>query len=68
MPVSTKIPVPMITPMPKMVRSQADRSFLSLCSDSSVSLIDCSIDFVRSTPMSASSPLAVSVQYPIKEA
>jgi hypothetical protein len=51
MPVSTKIPVPMITPMPKTVRSQADSSFLSRCSGSSVSWIDCSIDLVRSTSM-----------------
>jgi hypothetical protein len=51
MPVSTKMPVPMMTPMPKTVRSQADRSFLSLCWDSSVSRIDCSIDFVRSPPV-----------------
>jgi hypothetical protein len=46
-----------MTPIPKTVRSQAERSFLSLCSDSSVSRIDCSIDFVRSTPIAiASSP------------
>src|SRR5919107_3980008 len=45
------MPVPMMTPMPNTVRSQADSSFLSLCSDSSVSRIDCSIDLVRSTPM-----------------
>jgi hypothetical protein len=33
---------------------------LSLCSDSSVSRIDCSIDFVRSTPIAIASlpPLA----------
>src|SRR5687768_9189872 len=55
-PVSTKMPVPMMTPIPNTVRSQADRSFLSWCSDSSVSLIDCSIDLVHSTPMSPSPP------------
>jgi hypothetical protein len=66
-PVRTKMPVPMMTPMPKTVRSQADRSFLSLCSDSSVSRIDCSIDLVRSTLIGR---LLVtrraSVRYPVK--
>ena len=54
LPVSTKMPVPMMTPTPKTVRSQADRLFLSLCSGSSVSLIDCSTDLVRNSCMSAS--------------
>jgi hypothetical protein len=57
MPVSTKMPVPMMTPMPKTVRSRADRSFLSWCSGSSVSRIDCSTDLVRRTPIRIASSL-----------
>jgi hypothetical protein len=68
MPVSTKIPVPMITPMPKTVRSQAERSFLSWCSDSSVSLIDSWIDFVRSRSMDRLLSDRPPVRYPVKEA
>jgi hypothetical protein len=68
MPVSTKMPVPMMTPMPNTVRSQADRSLRSLCSDSSVSWIDCSIDLVRSTPIriASSPPAGPPKQYPAK--
>src|SRR3954447_18679126 len=46
-PVSTKIPVPMITPTPKTVRSRAERFFLSWWSGSSVSRIDSSTLFTR---------------------
>ena len=45
------MPAPMMTPTPNTTRSRAPRSFLSLWSGSSVSLIDCSIDFVRSRLM-----------------
>jgi len=48
-PVRTKMPVPMMTPTPKTVRSRADRDFLRACSGSSVSWIDCSTCFVRKT-------------------
>ena len=41
------MPVPMMTPTPKTVRSRADRDFLSACSGSSVSRMDCSTFFVR---------------------
>ena len=43
------MPAPMITPMPKTVRSRAVRLRLSLNSGSWVSLIDCSTDLVRKT-------------------
>ena len=46
-PVSTKMPVPMITPTPKTVRSSAERFFLSRCSGSSVSRMESSTDFTR---------------------
>ena len=46
-PVRVKIPAPMMTPMPKTVRSRALRRFLSWYSASSVSAIDSSIDLVR---------------------
>ena len=50
-PVSTKIPAPMITPTPKTTRSRACRFFRSWWSGSSVSAMDCSTDFVRNTFM-----------------
>ena len=46
-PVRVKMPAPMMTPMPKTVRSSAVRRFLSWYSGSSVSAIDCSIVFFR---------------------
>jgi hypothetical protein len=51
-PVTTKIPAPMITPTPKISRSRTPRSFFNRCSGSSVSAMDCSTDFVlrRSIP------------------
>src|SRR5687767_3196185 len=52
-PVRTKMPAPMITPTPKTIRSRVPRVFLSLCSGSSVSAIDCSTDLVRNTFMAA---------------
>ncbi len=42
LPVRTKMPVPMMTPTPKTVRSKHDSNFFSACSSSSVSKIDCS--------------------------
>ncbi len=48
-PVRTKMPVPMMTPTPKTVRSNPLRSRRSLCAGSSVSAIDRSTDLVRST-------------------
>ena len=50
------MPAPMITPMPKTVRSRAVRFFLSLKSGSSVSLIECSTDLVRKTFMRGTLP------------
>src|SRR4051812_18736849 len=50
-PVSTKMPVPMITPTPKTVRSSADRCLRSLVSGSSVSRIESSTDFTRRMPV-----------------
>ena len=50
-PVSTKMPAPMMTPTPKTVRSSVPRLFFSRCSGSSVSAIDCSTDLVRKTSM-----------------
>ena len=46
-PVITKMPAPMMTPTPKTIRSRTPRFFLSRCSGSSVSAMDCSTDFVR---------------------
>ena len=46
-PVRVKMPAPMMTPMPKTVRSRALRRFLSWYSASSVSAIDSSIVLVR---------------------
>src|SRR4051812_6340480 len=46
-PVRTKMPAPMITPTPNTTRSRGPSSLRSLWSGSSVSAIDCSIDFVR---------------------
>ena len=58
-PVSTKMPVPMITPTPNTVRSRPDRCRLSRCSGSSVSLIESSTDLIRRVPAAtASSPTA----------
>src|SRR5664279_1719570 len=51
--VRVKMPAPMTTATPKIVRSQADRVRLSLCPGSSVSWIDCSTDFVRHNPLIA---------------
>ncbi len=48
---SVKIPAPMTTATPKTVRSHAVSSLRSLVSGSSVSAIDCSIDFVRHNPL-----------------
>jgi hypothetical protein len=50
-PVRTKMPVPMITPMPKTMRSIGPSAFLSSNSGSSVSRMDCSIDLVRMIPI-----------------
>src|SRR5687768_16878618 len=50
-PVTTKMPAPMITPTPKMTRSRTPRFFFSRCSGSSVSAMDCSTDLVRNTFM-----------------
>lgn len=47
MPVRTKMPVPMMTPTPKTVRSQAESDLRSACSGSSVSRMDCSTVLVR---------------------
>src|SRR5690606_2071188 len=47
-PVSTKMPVPTITPTPKTVRSSGPSARRSRCVGSSVPRIDCSTDFVRS--------------------
>ncbi len=59
-PVSTKMPVPMITPTPKTVRSSADSDFRSACSGSSVSWIDCSTFFVlKSVLLTGLPPLLV---------
>ena len=44
------MPAPMITPMPKTVRSSAVRVFFSAYSGSSVSAIDCSTLLVRKKP------------------
>lgn len=52
-PVRTKRPVPMMTPMPKTVRSRGPRDLLSLNSGSSVSLMDYSMDLVRMIPTAA---------------
>src|ERR671917_390001 len=49
-PVRTKRPVPMITPMPKTVRSRGPNDLLSLNSGSSVSRTDCSTDLVLMIP------------------
>jgi hypothetical protein len=63
-PVSTKMPVPMITPTPKTVRSRAERFFLSWWSGSSVSRIDSSTLLTRAllvatrTPSARAAPLA----------
>src|SRR3954447_3367674 len=46
-PVSTKMPVPMITPTPKTARSRPERFFLSWCSGSSVSRMDSSTLLTR---------------------
>jgi len=48
LPVRTKIPVPMITPIPITVRSIGPSARRSRRSGSSVSAIDCSTVFVRS--------------------
>ncbi len=45
--VSVKMPAPITTATPKIVRSQADSVRLSLCPGSSVSWMDCSTDLVR---------------------
>src|SRR5687768_1693752 len=44
------MPVPMITPTPKTVRSRPDRCFFSRCSGSSVSRIESSTDLIRRMP------------------
>src|SRR5690348_9564800 len=54
-PVRVKMPAPMMTPMPKTVRSTAVRRFLSWYSGSSVSAIDCSTVFFRTRLICASS-------------
>ena len=48
-PVRTKIPVPMITPMPIVVSCTGPRARRSLRPGWSVSSIDCSTDFVRNS-------------------
>src|SRR5829696_3460249 len=55
-PVSTKMPVPMITPTPNTVRSSPDRCLLSRCSGSSVSRMESSTDLIRRIVATASSP------------
>ena len=47
-PVSTKMPVPMMAPMPSSVRSHADRLRRSALLPCSTSPTSCSIDFVFS--------------------
>ena len=54
-PVSTKMPVPMITPTPKTVRSRPERCFLSRCSGSSVSRMESSTDLMRRVPWATAS-------------
>ncbi len=56
LPVRTKIPVPMTTPTPNTVRSSAERDFFRARSGSSVSLIDCSTDFVRNSVLIGQPP------------
>ena len=48
-PISTKIPVPMIAPMPSMVRSQAVSVFFRRYSGRSLSARISSMDLVRSS-------------------
>src|ERR1700712_534525 len=59
--VSVKMPAPITTATPKTVRSNAERLRLSLWPGSSVSLLDCSTDFVRQMlpPMTVAFPLTV---------
>src|SRR5690348_14883182 len=53
LPVNVKMPAPMITPIPKTVRSSQERLFLRANSGSSVSRIDCSIDLVLITDIAS---------------
>src|ERR687883_1299201 len=64
MPVSTKMPVPMITPTPKTVRSRPDRFFLSRCSGSSVSLMESSTDFTRRVLTATTPPTSRQIRTP----
>src|SRR3954452_1131597 len=54
-PVSTKMPVPMMTPTPKTVRSSAERCLRSWSSGSSVSRMESSTDLIRRAVATASS-------------
>src|SRR4051812_24353884 len=54
-PVSTKMPVPMMTPTPKTVRSSAERCLRSWCSGSSVSRMESSTDLIRRWPAATAS-------------
>ena len=60
-PVSTKMPVPMMTPTPKTVRSSAERCRRSLCSGSSVSRMESSTDLIRRVPAATASSSAPAV-------
>ncbi len=53
------MPVPMMTPTPKTVRSRAERDFLSECSGSSVSRMDCSTFFVLKSVLTCLPPTLV---------
>src|SRR3954447_22559478 len=61
-PVSTKMPVPMMTPTPNTVRSRADRCFRSWCSGSSVSRMESSTDLMRRVPAATALLLGSGVQ------
>src|SRR2546421_5398213 len=66
-PVSTKMPVPTITPMPNTARSTALSSLRSRCAGSSVSSIDCSTGLVRRIDTYAYCPVTRGVQTSIEE-
>ena len=61
-PVSTKMPVPMMAPMPSSVRSQAVRLRLSALPPCSTSLTSCSIDFTLNRFESIHPPAGIVAQ------
>src|SRR3954462_12073657 len=65
-PVSTKMPVPMITPTPKTVRSRAERFFLSWWSGSSVSRIDSSTLLTRALLVATGTPLELGAESAVR--